>query len=69
LRELAAAGAARRHHRYIFEEKEKRVLGAPVAKAGKAGAAAKQKVVQARLQVRWQRGVPRVARPCVRGGG
>ncbi|KAI8466209.1 MAG: anticodon-binding protein [Monoraphidium minutum] len=37
-----------RHHRYIFEEKEKRV--AAPAGGGKGAAPAKQKVVQARLQ-------------------
>lgn len=40
----------RRHHRYIFEEKEKRVPVAPGS--GGKGKAEKQKVVQARLQVR-----------------
>jgi hypothetical protein len=42
-----------RHHRYIFEEKEKRVAGAVAAKkpGEKAPGPSKQNVVQARLQV------------------
>lgn len=41
-----------RHHRYIFEEKTKKVAPAPGEAKGKSKTSKTEQVVQARLQVR-----------------
>lgn len=58
--------AARRHHRYVFEEREDRKAArAAAAKGGVKAGEAVPKVVQARLQVRCP-AQPGVSLPCWR---